>query len=398
MSTYDSSRLGNPENIVSDENEAEEAQVYLCCECDDSPPQEDWDKGLIDKLYNKIMCGRREAWEFVQQNADAGDSLAQGIVAVCFESSDLDGCCLWNTDMVKCRAYALQAEAKLSSEAVGGNKYAQCFLGILYHRGILDDANPSKCLAGLEQVQQSAGQGCVVANYYMLMAKFLHWSPTWKNELHQIAKTGYAEAQYDYASFHSFYCRQPQFANTMQDELTESHWIQLAARQGHRRSKVYQLKQLRNIRSEIPIQAVMSFLDDVLDMEFRGTYFTAAELIGWKLRDCDAFMPDAVQALQWLQVASDLGDNRATYAIGFFCCLGYGVPKNKILGKEILHNALVADYRACIIVVCGYLPWGVADIADRDSFIEILEFTRTECNNKPGVAENLQCILERDLM
>jgi hypothetical protein len=397
MSAYDSSRLVNPEKIVSDENEAEETQVYLCCECDDSPPQEDWDKGLIDKLFNKIMCGRREAWEFVQQIADAGDSLAQGIVAVCFESSDLDGCCLWNTDMVKCRAYALQAEAKLSSEAVGGNKYAQCFLGILYHRCILD-ANPSKCLAGWEQVRQSAGQGCVVANYYLLRARFLNRSPTWKNKLHQIAKTGYAEAQFDYACLHSFYRRQPKFASIMQEELTGPQWIQLAARQGHCRTKVYQMKQLWNIRSEISIQAVMSSLDDLLDMGFRGTYFIAAELIGWKLWNGDAFMPDAVQALQWLQVASGLGDNGATYAIGFFCCLGYGVPKNKILGKEFLHDALVADYRACIIVVCGYLPWGVADIADRDSFIEILEFTRTECDNKPGVTENLQCILERRLM
>jgi hypothetical protein len=44
---------------------------------------------LIDKIFNKIVCANLATWDFVLKRADAGDGLAQGIVALCYGSDEM---------------------------------------------------------------------------------------------------------------------------------------------------------------------------------------------------------------------------------------------------------------------------------------------------------------------
>jgi TPR repeat protein len=112
-------------------------------------------------------------------------------------------------------------------------------------------------------------------------------------------------------------------------------WLQNAAVQGHIRSKLLLIDVTRG-----PVQDVISNLAEAVLLGNGSAYFAAAEIIGWRRKFADtSFCPDAVKAVQWLQVASGRGNANATFYLGVCHYVGYGVPVDRPVGQEYLRGA-----------------------------------------------------------
>jgi hypothetical protein len=323
---------GDVEAIVSQWN---------ICENDNNPPEDDFTRGLMDKLFNKIHCGNVEAWQYVLRIADKGNHMARSLVAVCYavddEMSHIE------KDPSKSTTYGKGCVTFLRNESKKGSICARGLLELFSRYNIVPNVT---CFWDPWQLSSSFTCRALEIRPLIFDSKCAH-----TKLLLEAAKAGMAGAQYNYGQSLIAYANGELPKNDEDQYCREGwEWVQKAANQGYVRA-IFEL--LKRDRLITPLRKLKAQLDTILVIASGWVYLEAAMLVTDAL-----YSRDAVQGALWFQVAAERGNNMAAIMLGLCHWKGYGVPKCRLRAHELLSSYFSRMHINLVLLLCtSLLPY-----------------------------------------